>query len=94
MSLRTQQIKRDAKEAEFAARVALHTDDKSGEEHRRMAAHAHVMTHHALELDTPEAHEAAAAAHQKVADMHEEAADCLGEAAEADAAKAKVKAKK
>jgi len=45
-------------------------DDKAGDEHRRMAAHAHVMTHHALELDTPEAHEAAAQAHDKVAEMH------------------------
>lgn len=78
MSIHTQQMKRDAKNAEFAARVALHTDDKGGEEHRRAAAHAHVMTHHALELDTPEAHEAAAAAHDKVSEMH---MDCAKELA-------------
>jgi hypothetical protein len=77
MSQRTKQLKRDAKAADWQVRVALHTDDKSGEEHRRAAAHAHVMTHHALELDTPEAHMAAAAAHDKVSQMHEDAADAL-----------------
>lgn len=54
---------------------ALEREDAlEGDMHRRLAAHAHVMTHHALELDTPEAHEAAAMAHRKVADMHDDAA--------------------
>lgn len=57
----------------------VRSDDKSGDEHRRMAAHAHVMTHHALELETPEAHEAAAAAHDKVAEMHRDAAEMCSE---------------
>lgn len=60
--------------------VAARFDAEGGKtDPRRLAAHAHVMTHHALELDTPDAHRAAAAAHQKVADTHEEAADELDE---------------
>lgn len=65
-----------AKKAEWEQRVAMHSDNKEGDQQRRLAAHAHVMTHHALEIDTPEAHEAAAQAHQKVADMHTQ---CAGE---------------
>ena len=80
MSRAVQEQKAAAKKSRFDAVVAAaeRADDKSGDEHRRMAAHAHVMTHHALEMDTPEAHMAAAEAHQHVAEMHEEAADELG----------------
>lgn len=79
MSTASRARKHAAKAARFDAIVASNTrwDDASGDEHRRMAAHAHVMTHHALEMDTPEAHEAAAQAHDKVAEMHRDAAQCM-----------------
>ncbi len=75
MSIKTQELKQAAKQKRFDDLCEVHADDKSGDEHRRAAAHAHVMTHHALEMDTPEAHAAAADAHRQVADMHEECAD-------------------
>jgi hypothetical protein len=90
MSLRTEQLRADAKAARFAAVVARY-DDKGADDLRKKAAHAHVMTHHALEMDTPEAHDAAAEAHQGMADAHTEAgAACMEEPEE----KAKPKAKK
>ena len=44
---------------------------------RRANQHAAVMTHHGLEMGTPEAHKAAADAHQKMADQHLEMAKDL-----------------
>lgn len=80
MSLASRARKAAEKKARFdaimrAAGHDLREDDKAGDDHRAAAAHAHVMTHHALEMDTPSAHEAAAAAHDKVADMHRERAE-------------------
>jgi hypothetical protein len=78
MGIQSNARKQAAKQARFDEvlhNAAVRADDKQGDEHRRMAAHAHVMTHHALEMDTPEAHQAAAMAHQKVAEMHEECAE-------------------
>jgi len=65
-----------AKEARFAARFdAPYADDEEGDDHRKAASHAMVMTHHALEMKTPEAHKAAADAHRKIADLHDEASE-------------------
>ena len=76
MSKSSLQRRNDAKAEAWRERVehSERSDDKAGDEHRRAAAHAHVMTHHALEMDDPDAHEAAASAHDKVAEMHRESA--------------------
>lgn len=44
--------------------------DADADDFRNKAAHAHTMTHHAVEMHSPEAHKAAAEAHQKLADAH------------------------
>ena len=94
MSQRTSQMRQDAKEARWQELLErTRYDDKSGDEHRRAAAHAHVMTHHALEMDTPEAHEAAACAHDKVAEMHRDAAETLEGSEEQAAGPANKKSK-
>jgi hypothetical protein len=81
VSKQTRQRRADAKAERHGEILALaeRSDDKGADEHRRAAAHAHVMTHHALEMDTAPAHKAAAEAHQGVADMHMEAHEELEE---------------
>lgn len=47
----------------------------------KAAAHAHVASHHAVKLDTPEAHKLAIQAHQAVVDLHKKG---MQEAKDAD----------
>ena len=89
MSFTTKRLKADAK-AERQA-VLTHNNRTRGDakepvddENKRMAAHAHVMTHHAFEMASPDGHKAAADAHQEVADMHMAAADELDDDGEDD----------
>jgi hypothetical protein len=52
-------------------------DEDEGDDVRKQAAHAHTMSHHALEMGEPGAHKAAADAHKKLAKMHTEKAHDL-----------------
>lgn len=71
MSLFTKKLRQKRKDERAAMiRAGYRLDALQGDNLRKMAGNAHVLSHHAADMEMAGSHAAAMRAHEKVADMH------------------------